>query len=73
MAKIVFEKETTWMILAIIGWALAIIITTCAIALALFQRKLYSEEMGRITKERDNLQERLIAQPVQHSRIKEGK
>ncbi|MFY9989263.1 MAG: hypothetical protein WAK31_31205 [Chthoniobacterales bacterium] len=73
VAKIVFEKETTWMILAIIGWSLAIIITICAVALALFQRKLYSEEMSRVTKERDKLQERLLAQPVQHSRIKEGK
>ena len=68
MFALLVEKSKLALVL---GWACAVIIFLSALATIILMRNLYMREISRLATHRDELQEKLNAQAVQHSRLKE--
>jgi hypothetical protein len=54
------------------GWITAGILLIAAVALFSVTRRIYLDEIDRVKRERDELQEKLTQQTLQHSRFKGG-
>jgi dipeptide/tripeptide permease len=55
------------------GWITAGILLIAAVVVFSMMRRIYLNEIDRLKQERDELQEKLTQQTLQHSRFKGGK
>ena len=54
------------------GWITAGILLIAAVVFFFMMRRMYLNEIDRLKRERDELQEKLTQQTVQHSRFRGG-
>jgi len=67
--KTLVEQPLVWCVL---GWIIAGVLLVSAIIFFFLMRRMYLNEIDRIRIKRDELQEKLTAQTLQHSRFKGG-
>jgi len=67
--KILVEQPLVWCFL---GWLVAGILLISSIIFFFLMRRMYLNEIDRIRTKRDELQEKLTEQTLQHSRFKGG-
>src|SRR5439155_13661010 len=67
--KILVEQPLVW---CFMGWITSGILLVCSLVLFVTMRRMYLNEIDRVKKERDELQEKLTEQRLQHSRFKGG-
>jgi uncharacterized membrane protein YdjX (TVP38/TMEM64 family) len=67
--KTLVEQPLVWCFL---GWLVAGILLISSIVIFFLMRRMYLDEIDRIRIKRDELQEKLTAQTLQHSRFKGG-
>jgi formate hydrogenlyase subunit 4 len=67
--KTLAERSVVW---TFMGWIVAAILLVISIVFFVMMRRVYLDEIDRVKKERDELQEKLINQAVQHSKFKGG-
>lgn len=54
------------------GWIVATLLLVISVLFFVMMRRVYLDEIDRVRKERDELQEKLLNQAVQHSKFKGG-
>jgi hypothetical protein len=67
--KTLVDQPLVWCFL---GWFVAGILLISSIVFFFLMRRMYVNEIDRIRHKRDELQEKLTAQTLQHSRFKGG-
>lgn len=63
------DRSVVW---TFMGWIVAGILLLISVIFFVMMRRVYLDEIDRLKKERDELQEKLIKQAVQHSKFKGG-
>ncbi len=67
--KTLVEQPLVWCVL---GWIIAGALLVVSVVFFVLMRRMYLNEIDRVTSKRDELQEKLTAQTLQHSRFKGG-
>jgi nitrate/nitrite transporter NarK len=68
--KTLADRSVVW---EFMGWIVAAILLVVSIVFFVMMRRVYLDEIDRLKKERDGLQEKLLNQALQHSKFKGGK
>jgi len=63
------DRSVMW---EFMGWIVGCALLIVSIIFFIMMRRIYLDEIDRIKKERDELQEKLMQQTLQHSRFKGG-
>jgi nitrate/nitrite transporter NarK len=67
--KTLADRSVVW---TFMGWIVAALLLVISIIFFVMMRRVYLDEIDRVKKERDQLQEKLLNQALQHSKFKGG-
>jgi hypothetical protein len=63
------DRSVVW---EFMGWIVSAILLVISVVFFVMMRRVYLDEIDRVKKERDGLQEKLLPQALQHSKFKGG-